>query len=66
MQLWGVRAASVKASLGDFPCPRAFPGMPVSKLPGSKGDLILRFDVAFPRALTEDKKRALRSLLAGL
>jgi len=39
-------------------------GMPQSKAPGSKGDLLIRFDVVFPRALAEDKKRALRALLA--
>ena len=39
-------------------------GMPQSKAPGSKGDLVIKFDVVFPRALAEDKKRALRAVLA--
>jgi len=39
-------------------------GMPVSKTPGTRGDLVIRFEVAFPRSLSEDKKRQLRALLA--
>lgn len=39
-------------------------GMPVSKAPGTRGDLTLKFDVIFPRSLTADKKAALRALLA--
>jgi DnaJ family protein B protein 4 len=38
-------------------------GMPLSKSPGSKGDLRIRFDVQFPRALTEQQKAGLRQLL---
>ena len=39
-------------------------GMPISRTPATRGDLIIRFDtVVFPRALSEDKKRALRALL---
>ena len=38
-------------------------GMPVSKTPGTKGDLRIRFDVQFPRALTEQQKAGLRQLL---
>ena len=40
-------------------------GMPQSKAPGTRGDLIIKFEVVFPRALGEDKKRALRALLGG-
>ena len=40
-------------------------GMPISKAPGTKGDLTIKFDVAFPKSLTDEKKRALRALLAG-
>lgn len=39
-------------------------GMPISKSPGSRGDLILKFDVTFPRRLTDDQKRQLRAILA--
>lgn len=38
-------------------------GMPISKAPGSKGDLLLKFQVVFPSYLPEDKKRQLRALL---
>lgn len=40
-------------------------GMPVSKTPGSKGDLKISFDIVFPRSLSDDKKRQLKALLAG-
>lgn len=39
-------------------------GMPISKSPGSRGDLVIKFEVAFPAHLSEEKKRAIRSLLA--
>jgi len=38
-------------------------GMPVSKSPGSRGDLVLRFDVAFPAHVAEDKRELLRRAL---
>ncbi|PHJ25099.1 heat shock protein [Cystoisospora suis] len=38
-------------------------GMPVSKRPGEKGDLILEFDIHFPKSLTEDQKSKLKELL---
>ena len=38
-------------------------GMPVSKTPGQKGDLRVRFDVQFPRTLTDQQKAGLRQLL---
>ena len=38
-------------------------GMPVSKAPGTRGDLRIRFDVQFPRALSEQQKAGLRKLL---
>jgi DnaJ family protein B protein 4 len=38
-------------------------GMPVSKSPGMKGDLRIRFDVEFPRSLTDQQKQALRQIL---
>lgn len=37
-------------------------GMPNSK-GGPKGDLILKFEIQFPRTLTDEKKRQLRTLL---
>ncbi len=38
-------------------------GMPISKAPGSKGDLVVRLDVQFPRALTDAQKAQLRQVL---
>ncbi|KAK9915026.1 hypothetical protein WJX75_003741 [Coccomyxa subellipsoidea] len=38
-------------------------GMPQSKAPGTKGDLRVRFDVLFPRVLSDHQKAGLRQLL---
>ncbi|KAK4530361.1 hypothetical protein CCYA_CCYA04G1218 [Cyanidiococcus yangmingshanensis] len=38
-------------------------GMPNSKNPNEKGDLIMRFQVQFPRTLTEEQKRRIRDIL---
>mmetsp|Transcript_32739 Transcript_32739/g.58646 ORF Transcript_32739/g.58646 Transcript_32739/m.58646 type:complete len:347 (-) Transcript_32739:688-1728(-) len=38
-------------------------GMPMSKQPGQKGDLLIKFDVSFPRTLTPDQKTKLRQIL---
>jgi DnaJ-class molecular chaperone len=38
--------------------------MPVSKLPGSKGDLVVKFEVDFPRRLDDSTKQQLRALLS--
>lgn len=38
-------------------------GMPISKTPGQKGDLRVRFDVQYPRTLTDSQKAGLRQLL---
>jgi len=35
-------------------------GMPITKEPGTKGDLIIRFNVAFPTSLSDEKKRLIR------
>jgi len=41
-------------------------GMPVSKRPGEKGDLILEFDIQFPtRPFTADQKARLKELLGS-
>jgi len=40
-------------------------GMPLSKQPGARGDLTIRFKILFPRYLPEEKKVKLRQLLAG-
>jgi DnaJ-class molecular chaperone len=37
--------------------------MPLSKKPGERGDLIIRFSIVFPKYLPDAKKAALRSLL---
>ncbi len=39
-------------------------GMPVSKAPGSRGDLIIQFQVEFPRRLDDTVKQQLRALLS--
>ncbi len=38
--------------------------MPVSKQPGARGDLVLKFEVDFPRRLDEGTKQQLRALLS--
>ncbi len=38
-------------------------GMPQSKVPGTKGDLRVRFDIIFPRTLSDQQKAGLRQLL---
>jgi DnaJ-class molecular chaperone len=38
-------------------------GMPVTKSPGTRGDLVINFHIVFPSHLSEDKKSALRSIL---
>ena len=40
-------------------------GMPISRTPAVRGDLVVKFDVAFPRSLSDEKKRALRAALAA-
>lgn len=40
-------------------------GMPISKQPVTKGDLIVRFEVTFPRSLKDTQKQQLRSILSG-
>ncbi|KAK9819082.1 hypothetical protein WJX81_006681 [Elliptochloris bilobata] len=38
-------------------------GMPISKAPGTKGDLRIHFDIVFPRALSDEQKAMLRRVL---
>eukprot|EP01098_Paradermamoeba_levis_P008599 TRINITY_DN3561_c0_g1_i2.p1 TRINITY_DN3561_c0_g1~~TRINITY_DN3561_c0_g1_i2.p1 ORF type:complete len:348 (-),score=94.32 TRINITY_DN3561_c0_g1_i2:114-1157(-) len=38
-------------------------GMPISKSPGQRGDLILNFDVDFPASLSQDQKDKLKAIL---
>jgi len=38
-------------------------GMPISKEPGTRGDLILTFDIVWPVELDDDHKQALRTFL---
>lgn len=40
-------------------------GMPISKEPGKKGNLRIKFDVKFPSKLTEDQKFDLKRVLGG-
>ncbi|XP_047322522.1 dnaJ homolog subfamily B member 4 [Impatiens glandulifera] len=40
-------------------------GMPIAREPGNKGDLRIKFEVKFPRKLTQDQKTALRQALTG-
>lgn len=39
-------------------------GMPISKAPGTKGDLVIKFEVRFPGYIPEGKKQQLRALLS--
>lgn len=58
----------------SIPCPevvcpgyeKAIPGegMPVSKKPGTRGKLVIRFSIVFPEYLSEDRKIQLRKLLS--
>ncbi|PVV05370.1 hypothetical protein BB560_000113 [Smittium megazygosporum] len=38
-------------------------GMPISKTPGKKGDLIVKYNVIFPRSLTQSQKEAITDAL---
>eukprot|EP00933_Yihiella_yeosuensis_P009959 TRINITY_DN11616_c2_g1_i2.p1 TRINITY_DN11616_c2_g1~~TRINITY_DN11616_c2_g1_i2.p1 ORF type:complete len:344 (-),score=79.77 TRINITY_DN11616_c2_g1_i2:132-1163(-) len=38
-------------------------GMPSSKAPGEKGDLIITFDIVYPRALSEEQKEQLKKIV---
>lgn len=40
-------------------------GMPISKSPGSKGDLIVRFHILFPKYLNGTKRTKIREILAN-
>ncbi|GBE60766.1 heat shock protein [Babesia ovata] len=40
-------------------------GMPISKSPSERGDLILEFDVTFPRTLTADQKKQITAALSS-
>ncbi|KAJ3098850.1 hypothetical protein HDU96_010925 [Phlyctochytrium bullatum] len=40
-------------------------GMPISKIPGRKGDLIIAFKVKFPNALNESQKTAVKRALGA-
>lgn len=39
-------------------------GMPLTKSPGSRGNLRIKFDVVFPRTLSDQQKASLRQVLA--
>ena len=38
-------------------------GMPISKQPGSKGDLRISFDIVFPKSLSDQQKQTLKQSL---
>ena len=40
-------------------------GMPLSKEPGKRGDLVLRFNLIFPHFVSDSKKQQLRTLLSS-
>eukprot|EP00366_Plasmodium_knowlesi_P003018 XP_002260515.1 DNAJ like protein, putative [Plasmodium knowlesi strain H] len=40
-------------------------GMPYSKNPSKRGDLIIEFEVIFPKSLTSERKKVLREVLAN-
>lgn len=37
--------------------------MPISKSPGSYGNLKVKFDIAFPTSLTDQQKKVLKDVL---
>lgn len=39
--------------------------MPITKAPGTFGNLIIKFDVVFPRTLSNDQKAQLRGVFAS-
>lgn len=41
-------------------------GMPISKEPGKKGNLKIKFDVKYPSRLTEEQKSDLKRVLGGI
>jgi len=41
-------------------------GMPLSKNPDSKGDLVVKFNIIFPSRLTDEQKRLLRQALPSM
>lgn len=41
-------------------------GMPMSKTPGARGDLKIKFNIRFPKALSAEQQRGLQSILAGV
>ncbi|KAH8740978.1 heat shock 40 kDa protein [Cryptosporidium ryanae] len=38
-------------------------GMPIKNQPGQKGDLIIEFDISFPKSLTNEQKKLIREAL---
>jgi DnaJ family protein B protein 4 len=40
-------------------------GMPISKSPGSRGSMVLEFDIVFPTSLTENQRSNIRSALGS-
>lgn len=40
-------------------------GMPISKAPGTYGDLIVNFQISFPSSLTDDQKKRVKEALKG-
>ena len=41
-------------------------GMPVSKTPGTRGDMKLKFNIRFPSSLTDDARNALKDVFANV
>lgn len=40
--------------------------MPISKSPGAKGNLVIKFEVVFPRQLNSSQKEQIRNLLPSI
>ena len=40
-------------------------GMPISKSPGENGDLIIKFDIIFPKHLSLNKRQKLKEILSS-
>jgi len=41
-------------------------GMPISKAPGTYGDLIVRFSVSFPTSISEPQRKSIKTALSGV
>ncbi len=60
----GLRSAYFHLANAACTCTRG-KGMPVAKTPGSFGNLVFKFEVAFPRTLSSEQKEKIREVLGA-